>query len=138
MKIAEGFGIDFCCACGLGRPGVIGETNQWVPSDRVMWTCNYTRQKRFRKYLMRANRNQSANTIPKETWDYLVKDMPYKGPREVYAKLKRGKGIKRKCYDSLPFLCQHLCEGTVPCGMVLPALRCSKMKTCIRIFPIGF
>ena len=28
--------------------------------------------------------------------------------------LKRGKGIKRKCYDSLPLICQHLCEGNVP------------------------
>ena len=114
MRIAGGFGIDFCCACGLGRPGMIGETDQWVPSDRVIWTCNYTRQKRFRKYLMRANRNQSANTIPKDTWDFLVKGMPYSGPAEVYRKLKQGKGIKRKCYDSLPFLCSHLCDTPVP------------------------
>ena len=114
MTIVSGFGLDFCCQCGLGRTGMVGEVNEWFPSDRVMWVCNYTRQKRFKKYLNRANRNQSCATIPAETWQYLMKHAPYKGPREIYNRLKRGKGIKRKCYDSLPLICQHLCEGNVP------------------------
>ena len=129
MNIVGGFGLDFCCGCGLGRSGFIGETDQWCSSDQVMWTCNYTRRKRFRKYLLRANRNQSANTIPPETWEYLMKSAPYSGPLAIYNKLKAGKGIKRKCYDCLPFLCQHLCDG-----IEVPRLSQAEIATALAYF----
>ena len=67
-----GFGLDTCCVCGICIPGVISDMNQYVPADRIMHPCTYTRRKRFRRYLLRANRNQSCNTVPAETWAYLL------------------------------------------------------------------
>ena len=58
-----GFGLDICMVCGLCKRGTIAELHQYISSDRTMASCTYTRKKRFRKYLMRANRNQSANTV---------------------------------------------------------------------------
>ena len=110
----SGFGLDTCSQCGVCVPGTIGDVNQYMVSDRILPICTYTRRKRFRKYLMRANRNQSASTVPAETWAYLLKDSPYKSPGQLYLKLKAAKGIKRKCYDSLPLMCAHLCEQPVP------------------------
>lgn len=110
----SGFGLDTCCRCGRCIPGTIGDVNQYVLADRIIPTCAYTRRKRFRKYLMRANRHQSASTVPAETWAYLLKWSPYRTPRQLYRRLKAAKGIKRKCYDSLPLMCAHLCDQPVP------------------------
>ena len=74
----------------------------------------YTRRKRFRKYLLRANRNQSANTVPPETWEYLMQFAPFRSPGDLHRCLKAAKHLRRKCYDSMPLMCTHLCEGTVP------------------------
>ena len=74
----------------------------------------YTRRKRFRKYLMRANRTQSLTTVPQETWEYLIARKPYRDAAEVHRTLKRAKHLKKKCYDSLPFMCSHLCDIPVP------------------------
>ena len=109
-----GFGLDTCCKCGTCVPGMIGDVNQYISSDRIVPACVYTRRKRFRKYLMRANRHQSVSTVPGETWEYLIKWSPYQTPRHLYLRLKAGKGIKRKCYDSLPLMCTHLCLQPVP------------------------
>lgn len=100
--------------CGLCQPGAITELNQYVSADRIMPSSCYTKRKRFKKYLMRANRNQSANTVPPETWRYLIRHGPYKRPEELYRRLKAAKGLKRKCYDSLPLMCSHLCSTKVP------------------------
>ena len=110
----SGYGLDTCSMCGICVPGTIGDVNQYVLSDRILPVCTYTRKKRFRKYLMRANRHQSASTVPAETWAYLLKGSPYKTPGQLYRKLKAAKGIKRKCYDSLPLMCAHLCDQPVP------------------------
>ena len=109
-----GFGLDTCCVCGLCRPGAITDKNQYVPADRIMQTCTYTRRKRFRRYLMRANRSQSCNTVPPDTWAYLLKEAPYRCPEAIYRRLKAAKTLKRKCYDSLPLMCLHLCSTPVP------------------------
>ena len=72
--------------------------------------ATYTRVKRFRKYLQRAAMNQSASTIPADTWDYLLQGLPYRGPRHIVRRLKKApKNIRKKCYDSLPLLVKELC-----------------------------
>lgn len=109
-----GFGVDFCTGCGLGCRGEIADTYGYVPKDRAMTYTVYTRKKRFRKYLMRANRTQSLNTVPQETWEYLLERKPYRDAGHVHQTLKRAKHLKKKCYDSLPFMCSHLCTGSVP------------------------
>ena len=109
-----GFGLDSCCACGRCLPGAISDMNEYVPADRVMHPCTYTRRKRFRRYLMRANRSQSVNTVPAETWAYLLENAPYRSPGALYRRLKMTKQLKRKCYDSLPLMCAHLCSMPVP------------------------
>ena len=71
---------------------------------------SYTRVKRFRKYLQRASMQQSASTIPPDTWDYLLAGAPYRGPRNIVRRLKKApKQIRKKCYDSLPLLVKMLC-----------------------------
>ena len=109
-----GFGLDTCLMCGLACRGAINEFQQYVSNDRVMVYCTYTRRKRFRKYLMRANRNQSASTVPAETWKHLMKFAPFSTPSELHRCLKAAKHLKRKCYDSLPLMCSHLCSCPVP------------------------
>ena len=109
-----GFGLDICTVCGLCLPGAFCELRQYFSADRVMTPCTYTRRKRFRKYLLRANRNQSANTVPPETWEYLMQYAPFRSPSDLHRCLKAAKHLKRKCYDSMPLMCTHLCESTVP------------------------
>ena len=76
--------------------------------------ATYTRVKRFRKYLQRAAMQQSAATIPESTWDYLLAGEPYRGPGNIVRRLKKApKHIRKKCYDSLPLLVQHLCPHLV-------------------------
>ena len=109
-----GFGLDICLVCGLCKKGAITELQQYISSDRTMTSCTYTRKKRFRKYLMRANRNQSANTVAPETWEHLMKFAPFGTPGELHRCLKAAKHLKRKCYDCMPLMCAHLCTGKVP------------------------
>lgn len=72
--------------------------------------ATYTRVKRFKKYLQRAAMNQSASTIPADTWDYLLQGVPYHSPRHIVRRLKKApKKIRKKCYDSLPLLIRMLC-----------------------------
>ena len=112
--IQTGFGLDTCVQCGLCRRGSFAELNQYVSADRIMHSCTYTKRKRFKKYIMRTNRHQSVNTVPPETWSYLIQHGPYKTPEELHRQLKRAKGLKRKCYDSIPLMCAHLCNQPVP------------------------
>ena len=78
--------------------------------------ATYTRIKRFRKYLQRAGMQQSATTVPEATWDYLVAHKPYRTPAHIVRQLKKApKHVRKKCYDSLPFLVTLLCPHiTVP------------------------
>ena len=63
-----------------------------------------------KKYLQRAAMNQSASTIPRDTWDYLLEGQPYRGPGNIVRRLKRApKNVRKKCYDSLPILVRLLC-----------------------------
>ena len=110
-----GFGLDSCTGCGRTVPGQITDNNPYILRDRVVQQTTYTRRKRFRKYLMRTNRTQSHHTVPEETWVYLMARGPYRSPGHVHQTLKAAKHLKRKCYDSLPLLCTHLCPNiTVP------------------------
>ena len=54
-------------------------------------------------------RQQSCCTVPKATWDYLLENAPYQDTRHIQYTLKRARHLKRKCYDSLPFLTAALC-----------------------------
>jgi hypothetical protein len=82
--------------------------SRWGMELRPMQT--YTRLKRFRKYLQRASRQQSAASVPRETWEYLMARGPYRGPRHIVMTLKRaGKKLRKKCYDCLPLLAHSLC-----------------------------
>ena len=104
-----GFGLEVCLACGLARTSVQTRfSNEFSTHERLHGQQSYTRLKRFKKYLCRAMRQQSSATVPKETWDYLVERGPYHGPRHVHQVLKKAR-LKRKCYDSLPFLTAALC-----------------------------
>ena len=103
-----GFGLDFCVRCGLGKPGAI-QCDSFVRQDRLSGHQTYTRLKRFKKYLFRAMRMQSGVTIPQETWDYLLERRPYRDAKHVQYTLKQARHLKRKCYDSLPFLTAALC-----------------------------
>ena len=78
-------------------------------------TQTYTRAKRFKKYLARACMRQSNNSVPDQTWKYLLDRRPYKGPRHILRVLKgAGRTLRKKCYDCLPMLVHHLCDIKVP------------------------
>ena len=106
-----GFGLSFCLQCGLGKPGPITSflSMPFFRADRVLPKQCYTRLKRFKKYLFRAMRLQSASTVPEETWRYLMERGPYRDSKHVQCTLKQARHLKRKCYDSLPFLTAQLC-----------------------------
>ena len=125
-----GFGLDTCMSCGLCARGNILEFDQYCSTDRIMAQCTYTRRKRFRKYLMRANRHQSANTVPPETWEHLMKFAPFQNPGELHRCLKSAKHLKRKCYDSMPLMCSHLCVG------VVPTLTSREIKQALQCFDV--
>jgi len=87
-----------------------------VEQERIPGHQSYTRLKRFKKYLCRAMRQQSSSTIPRETWDYLMTRGPYNNSKHIQRTLKRARNLRRKCYDSLPFLTAALCPNVnVPC-----------------------
>ena len=108
--MSGGFGMDFCLMCGLGRTSQmdivpVGYTHQ----NPIPGHQSYTRLKRFKKYLCRAMRQQSSCTVPRETWDYLLAHRPYRNAKHIQITLKQARHLKRKCYDSLPFLTSLLC-----------------------------
>ena len=111
-----GYGTLVCTRCGV-------ENFTWILSARssnspysvpLHSQATYTRLKRFRKYLQRASMQQSATTIPADTWDYLLAgcagSKTYRSPGNIVRRLKKApKHIRKKCYDSLPLLVKMLC-----------------------------
>ena len=53
---------------------------------------------------------QSANSVPDDTWAFLIDHGPYDSPAHILRTLKKAK-LKRKCYDCLPLLTHHLCPN---------------------------
>ena len=104
-----GFGLAFCLECGLGQKTDLHQGTTYVQQERIQGYQSYTRVKRFKKYLCRAMRQQSSCTVPRETWDYLLERRPYRNARHIQWTLKQARHLKRKCYDSLPFLTAALC-----------------------------
>ena len=104
-----GYGIDYCLACGVGKRGSIHPSYEYWTKDTIIPRQIYTRRKRFKKYFFRAMRRQSSNTIPEETWVYLISHGPYQSAQHIQRTLKAARHLKRKCYDSLPFLTAALC-----------------------------
>ena len=103
-------GFGYCTGCGLLKNNMPYMQHEYSAAVPLMPQQVYTRRKRFKKYLHRASRNQSANTVPEETWRYLIAHGPYNNSRAILRVLKRSK-LKRKCYDSLPIMTHSLCEG---------------------------
>lgn len=124
-----GSGLWSCIGCGCTRfLGFDVDQELWSPNEKLQPRSNYTRRKRFRKYLNRACRIQSSNTVPDATWEYLFRKGPYHGPRDVVHTLKKSR-LKRKCYDSLPLLVHHLCPN-----LVVPVLSEMERKQAIKLF----
>ena len=102
-----------CRTCGIEQFGMMLPVwNQWSPNETVN-QVTYTRRKRFKKYLQRASKHQSNNSIPRETWEYLFKNAPYSDVGGIIHALKRGK-LRKKCYDSLPLIATALLDTPVP------------------------
>ena len=80
----------------------------YSPLNTLQQNAVYTRLKRFQKYLNRASMRQSMNSVPDDTWRYLIDRGPYNSPGHILRTLKKSK-LKRKCYDCLPMLTHHLC-----------------------------
>ena len=79
-----------CTNCGHENFSNVFTTDQaYTPySIPISGPASYTRVKRFKKYLQRAAMNQSASTIPRDTWDYLLAGQPYRGPGNIVRRLK--------------------------------------------------
>ena len=114
MQLTE-YGSFVCLACGVEDFSTIlcnTQSSAGAYSVPLHAPATYTRVKRFRKYLLRASMTQSASTIPKATWDYLLGSAPYRGPGNIVRKLKKApRHVRKKCYDSLPLLVQMLCPN---------------------------
>jgi len=113
-----GYGLDYCLRCGVGKPGSLMNhaASCYFRADRILPKQCYTRLKRFKKYLFRAMRQQAAGSVPQETWQYLLERAPYRDAKHVQLTLKQARHLKRKCYDSLPYLTAALCPHVqVPC-----------------------
>ena len=106
-------GTAVCTNCGILMGNMPYMVQSYVSTVPLYQNQMYTRRKRFKKYLQRASRNQSMSTVPEETWRYLIKHGPYSDLKAILRALKRSK-LKRKCYDSLPLMCSHLCSDAVP------------------------
>jgi hypothetical protein len=110
-----GAGLRCCTLCGTTTIGQMEEFGAMWCSNEQMVRSNYTRLRRFKKYLSRACHMQSCSTVPDETWEYLFAHAPYNGPKSIMRCLKKSK-LKRKCYDSLALMTMHLCsDWDVPC-----------------------
>jgi hypothetical protein len=121
-----GYGLDFCMNCGLARVGKIYCQEYCFKASQI--PQSYTRIKRFKRYLSRATRSQSSNSVPRETWDYLFKHGPYRDSEQIRQTLKQSK-VKNKCYDSLPFLTMSL----IP-SIKLPVLLESEKNLALEFF----
>ena len=108
---AGGYGLDFCMMCGVGKRANLARHLQYTQQERIPGHQSYTRLKRFKKYLCRAMRQQSSCTVPRDTWDYLLSKRPYRDAKHIQWTLKQARHLKRKCYDSLPFLTAALCPN---------------------------
>ena len=110
-----GYGIDFCLHCGTGKPGTFMNHSAtcYFRADRILPKQCYTRLKRFKKSLFRAMRQQAASSVPQETWEYLLERAPYRDAKHVQLTLKQARHLKRKCYDSLPYLTAALCPHLI-------------------------
>ena len=124
-----GFGLDFCLGCGIGRRAQLDMGCAFATQERIPGHQSYTRLKRFKKYLCRAMRQQSSCTVPRETWDYLLSRRPYRDAKHIQWTLKQARHLKRKCYDSLPFLTAALCPDEH-----VPTLNLSEKKNAIDLF----
>jgi len=108
-----GYGLAFCLECGKATRADIRQFETFVSQERIPGHQSYTRLKRFKKYLCRAMRQQSACTVPRDTWDYLLLHRPYRDAKHIQWTLKQARHLKRKCYDSLPFLTAALCPHVI-------------------------
>ena len=124
-----GFGLDFCLGCGVGRRADLTRGTQYWEQERIPGHQSYTRLKRFKKYLCRAMRQQSSCTVPRDTWDYLLSKRPYRDAKHIQWTLKQARHLKRKCYDSLPFLTAALCPG-----VHVPTMNLSEKKVALDLF----
>ena len=77
--------------------------------NRLQQNHVYTREKRFKKYIQHAARQQSMNSIPDKTWEYLLAHKPYRRVSDILRTLKKSK-LKNKCYDCLPMMVNELCD----------------------------
>ena len=127
----EGFGIECCLKCGLARASKTTGHFGFCEQDRLVGNQSYTRLKRFRKYLCRAMRQQSNCSVPRETWDYLLSKRPFRNARHIQMVLKQARHLKRKCYDSLPFLTSMLCPH-----VKLPHIGENEKQVAIQMFNI--
>jgi len=115
-------GTASCMQCGtlcvnekFDNMGGENFTHSFQSMSVLCQTQTYTRTKRFKKYLARACMRQSNNSVPDQTWKYLLDRRPYKGPRHILRVLKAaGRSLRKKCYDCLPMLVHHLCDIDVP------------------------
>ena len=108
-----GYGMAYCLQCGIAKRIDLQTYQSFSSFERIPGHQSYTRRKRFKKYLCRAMRQQSSCTVPRETWDYLLSKRPYRDAKHIQWTLKQARHLKRKCYDSLPFLTAALCPGVL-------------------------
>jgi hypothetical protein len=111
-RLITELGSQVCVICGAENfAHMYGPNQAYTPYNLpITGPATYTRTRRFKKYLQRAAMNQSACTIPPETWDYLLDGQPYRGPTNIVRRLKKApKQVRKKCYDSLPLLVRMLC-----------------------------
>ena len=126
-----GYGVDFCLHCGTGKPGSLMNyrSTSYFRADRVLPKQCYTRLKRFKKYLFRAMRQQAASSVPEETWQYLIDRAPYRDAKHVQLTLKQARHLKRKCYDSLPYLTAALCPH-----VQVPSIKEAEKERALHMF----
>jgi hypothetical protein len=129
--VDQGFGLECCLQCGLARRSQMTGYFGFCEQDRLVGHQSYTRLKRFRKYLCRAMRQQSNCSVPRDTWDYLLSKRPFRDARHIQIVLKQARHLKRKCYDSLPFLTSMLCPH-----VVLPQINEQEKNNAIRMFNV--
>jgi hypothetical protein len=126
-----GFGLDFCLMCGTAKRAEMLASTAWTDQERIPGHQSYTRVKRFKKYLCRAMRQQSSCSVPRDTWDYLLSKRPYRDAKHIQWTLKQARHLKRKCYDSLPFLTAALCPH-----VTVPTMTQSEKTTALHMFKV--
>ena len=125
-----------CTACGVLCDSWAFEGFQtsyahgYSPVNSLQQNPVYTRTKRFVKYLNRASMKQSVNSVPDDTWEFLLQHAPYKSPGHILRTLKKAK-LKRKCYDCLPLLTHHLCPA-----VSVPSLTECEQRRALEYFDV--